>query len=1000
MAEGNSLDRQDQNAVGMAALTSLEAEGQTSEKKAETLEVRTGNVLIDQFQPRYFAMAFAFCFKYGTACPDVFNTASKEPSTSRRQQKDSGAPTVDIHDWAAIMSRRVEAQFRRDWNFGFVLWNYLFRTMVNLQGNTYFYSQGGKKITSDEFLQGSTELRDQLLRGKYTDITGAQKSVQGDFSKVQHVPGLSAAAKKLAQDCNAKCRNIPGTHETRNLMRQQTHAYRVCYGTSVFLTFSPSERDSTLMLRLARTRDTDPALQQQTGNPTCQQRSQPPLDKNFIELDPQVLAQVLPDYDERRAILAGDPLSCADGFWTLVQLVLRHLFGVRWCPNCPNCAKSDRPCTDAFGSNATAMGGVLGRVDAALGSIECQRSGALHAHFQVFLQCLHQFTPLSEIVALGTEAYLDLVKKYKAYNAHVRRNVYCNPSTWQAERDAVEKEWPEYRNSVLMLSRPGYQSDARLSAACWKQKYLEEDVEELQKHKQHHVHLPKDTDPQGPRLPLSHCRDKRDPTKCKAGFPRHNQLTEETLIVCDGLARQMDMPVKGKKSMLGSLWGPVNDPELNGTHPALLAALRCNSDLQLPYRFPLNEDIHSHKCQDEKCRGASQEVRTLVREAQRNQAAQAGYGCDYQNKRLPIAIHEIKEWNKGNKELAEELEGKPVGYAASRVQNRFITDCFCRGVCRGSVECSNLLTRNKHGDPVEAESIRTAPVVSLPLQYGLNLLQAAADAEPWPVEPQRWATEPKWRNKQQKQARRHCPFWTLYGSRGRNPRVHELSAYEFAMHFEFKKATHPWTINDKEQHHPPRHEARLTDTGKEKVRWHRFKAKLLPGVDYHIREPGAGEEWIPFGACELAQPFKHDWVMMPRKRPHVPVLFGAQGSKQTAEDQAMKLLLLFRPWVNDRRDASDDLVAFVGDLFAREAGATDWLQAARLWLGRRGFPTESVKRHAAQFCFVHCLPRELQPGAELEANSDNEDLEDVPCFFDQDPASLGTQACLQRKAVS
>ncbi|CAE7380631.1 anks1b, partial [Symbiodinium sp. CCMP2592] len=58
---------------------------------------------------------------------------------------------------------------------------------------------GGKKMTGEEFLQGSTELREQLQRGKYVDITGAQKSVQGDFSKVQHVPGLSAAAKKIAQ---------------------------------------------------------------------------------------------------------------------------------------------------------------------------------------------------------------------------------------------------------------------------------------------------------------------------------------------------------------------------------------------------------------------------------------------------------------------------------------------------------------------------------------------------------------------------------------------------------------------------------------------------------------------------------------------------------------------------------------------------------------------------------------------------------------------------------
>ena len=39
----------------------------------------------------------------------------------------------------------------------------------------------------------------------------------------------------------------------------------------------------------------------------------------------------------------------------------------------------------------------------------------------------------------------------------------------------------------------------------------------------------------------------------------------------------------------------------------------------------------------------------LVKEAQTNQAAQAGDARDYQNKRLPIAEHEVKEWMKGQK---------------------------------------------------------------------------------------------------------------------------------------------------------------------------------------------------------------------------------------------------------------------------------------------------------------------------------------------------------------
>ena len=119
------------------------------------------------------------------------------------------------------------------------------------------------------------------------------------------------------------------------------------------------------------------------------------------------------------------------------------------------------------------------------------------------------------------------------------------------------------------------------------------------------------------------------------------------MLVCRGLAERMNMPISGKRSALGTLWGPMNDPNLNGTHPALLAALRCNSDVQLPYRFPVNEITHDEARCDQSCH-LLQTTDDIVREAQRTQAAQAGYACDYQNKRHPIAMHEVKEWQKGH----------------------------------------------------------------------------------------------------------------------------------------------------------------------------------------------------------------------------------------------------------------------------------------------------------------------------------------------------------------
>ena len=425
---------------------------------------------------------------------------------------------------------------------------------------------------------------------------------------------------------------------------------------------------------------------------------------------------------------------------------------------------------DGFGSSAMATGGIFGRMDAVFGSVECQKAGTLHLHLQGFVQCFHQFTPLSELVAMGKEPLLEMLRRYSSYSAHVRRTIYADPKKWEdEERMELEDQWPEYKESSLMVSRPSYQlqDDATMDAGTWRTEFLETDVEALQKHKQHHVHLP--TGPNGERRPLHHCRDPKDPEKCKGGFPRDDWLTDDTLLVCPGVAETMGMPMKGKKSMVGLLWGPCNEPNLNGNHPALLAGLRCNGDVQLPYRFPILEHTH---CSDKSlCSEACDQkvpVWQLVKEAQVNQAVQAGYAADYQNKRLPIAIHEIKVWMKAQQALIEDLKDNKAGYVGARLAKRMVTDCYARGVCRGAVECENLLLHLKYKDPTRAEAVKTAPCAELALNYPLQLLEAtqAPDHDVrWPQEPRRQQTD-KRSNFHRKLI--DCPPWTVYGGRGRS----------------------------------------------------------------------------------------------------------------------------------------------------------------------------------------------------------------------------------------
>jgi len=148
---------------------------------------------------------------------------------------------------------------------------------------------------------------------------------------------------------------------------------------------------------------------------------------------------------------------------------------------------------------------------------------------------------------------------------------------------------------------------------------------------------------------------------------------------------------------------------------------------------------------------------------------------------------------------------------------------------------------------------------------------------------------------------------------------------------------------------------------------------LKPGEHYAIRETGR-EDWLPLGTGEHAQPHRHDWIIVPRVRPSVPVIPGAQWAK-SLDEQAMMVLLLFFPWTNDPSQATDT-VPHISSL--RRHYMKDWRHALRARLNLHGFPTDEVKRLVQNFCFVYCLPRDLAPAEELMENSDNEVEDDEP----------------------
>ena len=141
---------------------------------------------------------------------------------------------------------------------------------------------------------------------------------------------------------------------------------------------------------------------------------------------------------------AEDPLAAANAFFVQIRTVLATMFGIRMCPHCPHCSSSDNPCQDAFGSVAEIMGGVLGRADAMFGAVECQKTtGALHYHFFLFVQRLHQHASMQEIADKLQNALVE-AQELKDFLAAISCESYSDLQLFQKEQRMLENNYPTY----------------------------------------------------------------------------------------------------------------------------------------------------------------------------------------------------------------------------------------------------------------------------------------------------------------------------------------------------------------------------------------------------------------------------------------------------------------------------------------------------------------------------------------------------------------------------
>jgi hypothetical protein len=143
-------------------LQTLRSMSSTGDVRSHRIAIGTGSTMLNQYEPWYFGVAFAFCFKFCTGMPDAPEWMPKP-----RHRRTGDAPRVDLEHWVKLMSRRIEQQLKRDWLLGFSMGSFLFMYKLNASRTVYSYGH----FSAKELEEGAIAIC-HALEGKYRDVDG------------------------------------------------------------------------------------------------------------------------------------------------------------------------------------------------------------------------------------------------------------------------------------------------------------------------------------------------------------------------------------------------------------------------------------------------------------------------------------------------------------------------------------------------------------------------------------------------------------------------------------------------------------------------------------------------------------------------------------------------------------------------------------------------------------------------------------------------------------
>ena len=899
------------------ALKNVEASRKVAmdEQVCPELHVQVGSKLIDQFQGGYIPRVFKLTFPWRVGGPDLYNRS--------RLRRSPDAPAVSLDMYTAMLARRVEGQLRMDQHLLPAVWSLCFATKVNTFSNIAMQKNmaPGRYEDGDETNIGkhTQAIYHMLHKGNYTDSDGKQKPIAGDLSKLLQATNITQQQKSLLQSYHFMSARLPGTRQLRRGINHRLFSAQVFYGLPIFMTVTPSDRHSGLMLRLSRYRRNDPIVT------TCVARGEPDI-QPWAGFGTPSLENVdipLPSYRARKLWINRDPLCSVDAFKVMIRRVLAQLYGLRMCPECPNCACSGMPCTDLFGSNATPMGGSLGRADALIGAVEAQKAeGVLHLHFFLFVQMAHQFKTLQEIGDMFRQGILEM-KAFKKYHNHARCAEYPDVKSFEAERASVEATWPEYKQDTSMCRPPEHLwSDARVPHTnhlldgqqqldAWKDegmRWTEVNQDRLQhilSRMNHHIH-PLQAD--GQRRPLKSCQPQKRPTECKGGFPLENEMTNEALLVCPCVAAARALPLSGPRGRTGTILPCRNHAWLNAGPRAWLIVAGANGDVKLPMRVPIMKETHEVLFYDvRRCYGPENAL-DLAYEVQVGQSVTAGYFGGYSAKMQLVGKKEVQQLEDAiSRKISYPTRETPAKQFQSYTR-RLVRDLDGQGIIRTGVETTNLMVNVDAHDVWKAECIRTFATVHFPASE----LLAREEVEAGNRKGKQLIKALQGRGiAGNRRAYVDAPFDIMYGFRssdgcGLCEEVLHLTAYEMIMHWELVVVPPPASYHALSE---------LTAAGEaysQECKQRCQRPKFRAG-DHYTVVPGEHRILMPENECLGV--LRHRWMWQRRRCLHVPVWSRAKVPRATfsPHENARLLSIYLRPWTIDPTTTNES-VPLLSDL--------------------------------------------------------------------------------------